>query len=346
MMSVSPIRVAVIGLGLVSAAHLDGYTALSDCELVAVCDLDPGKTRAVADRLEVRGTLNYQELIEDPAIDALVLLLPHTLHYPIARSALLSRKHVCIEKPLTVTEKEADELIALAAERHLTLALAENTRFVTAYVEAEKLVKQGSIGAIRMIRGFIPDQILSEWEDRSDPTQNWKREPSGCGAIIDCAPHMLYLLIWLLGEVKSLQTISHNWVPTIDLENHAVIAGQMVSGPLFSLEFSSLTEYPRGERVEIYGTEGSLVIDQIVDPPMVLYRGDQDDYGSPVESVQYDLHGWKRKSIMGTASDFISAIANGREPAISAADAKYVVRLVERSYQSVARGGLMVDARR
>ena len=143
------------------------------------------------------------------------------------------------------------------------------------------MVRGGRLGEIRFVRRFIPDQIIDEWA-LDDPTQAWKREPHGCGALQDCGPHMFDLLIWYFGEVETLQAAVQGWVPEVDLDNHAVVAGRMVDGPMFSVEFSSVTEYPRGERVEIYGTEGTLVIDQTLDPPVVFYAGDQDTEGTPV----------------------------------------------------------------
>ena len=169
--------------------------------------------------------------------------------------------------------------IRTAAEHGVRLAAAENTRFVRAYVELEKVIRAGTLGEIRMIRGFIPDQILHEWKDDA---LGWKREAFGGGAIIDCAPHMLYLLTWLLGETECVQAFARGYVPEIALENHAVICGATKSGTLFAMEFCSVTEYPRGERVEVYGADGAIVIDQVLDPPVVFYRGDQDPKGTPL----------------------------------------------------------------
>ena len=81
----------------------------------------------------------------------------------------------------------------------------------------------------------------------------------------------------------------------------------MVSGPLFSVEFCSLTEYPRGERVEIYGSDGTMIIDQVLDPPMVLYRNDRDLSGTPVAGIPTTFTGGKQ-SRSRHRPDFVEAV--------------------------------------
>jgi predicted dehydrogenase len=334
------IGVGIVGLGNISRHHLSGFRGAAGARIAMVCDSEAKKAEDVGSRFDVPAVADHRDVLRNPAVDAVALLLPHQLHYAIAREALEAGKHVYLEKPFTVHEREAEELIRLAEQRGLTLALAENTRFVQAYVAAERVVKAGTLGEIRAVRGFIPDQILDEWA--SEPT-GWKRQKFGGAAIMDCAPHMLYLLIWLFGEVASMQAIALNYVPEIDLENHGVIAGKLRSGAIFSVEFSSVTEYPRGERVEIYGSSGTLVIDQVLDPPVVFYRGDQDPKGTPDPEIPYDLAGWKRRSIEAAAQDFVAALLSGRRPAVDLGHARYIVRLLQSAYTSIARGGLRVD---
>jgi len=155
---------------------------------------------------------------------------------------------------------------------------------------------------------------------------------------------MLYLLIWFFGKFQSLQAISQRFVLDTELETHGIIAGKLANGALFSIEVSSVTEVPRGERVEIYGSKGTLIIDQVLDPPAVFYRGAKDSKGTPVEGVTYDLHDWKRRSIEHGAADFVAALRAGRHPSISQDDARYCVRMLERAYQSISCGGQRVDA--
>ncbi len=335
------VGMGVIGLGMISPAHLSGFQKAEDGRLVMVCDRDQAKLEKVQSVFGVRGTNDHRALLRDPEVDAVALLLPHQLHYSIAKEALEAGKHVLVEKPFTIRESEAKDLINIAARKGVTVALAENTRFVRAYVAAERMVRAGELGEIRMIRGFIPDQILDEWLDEPE---GWKRQPNGAAVITDCAPHMLYLLVWLFGKFDSVQAISQRFVDYTELETHGIVAGKLSNGALFSIEVSSVTEYPRGERVEIYGSAGTLIIDQVLDPPAVFYRGASDPKGTPVAGVEYDLAGWKRRSIEDGAADFVAAISAGRRPSIDLDDARYTVRLLERAYDSIARGGLRVDA--
>jgi predicted dehydrogenase len=336
---VSTLGVGVIGLGLVSPAHLDGVERADGARLAAVCDVDAATAERVAGERGVRGYTDHRALLADAEVEAVDLLLPHPLHHPVARDALEAGRHALVEKPFTLTVEEADDLIALAAARGLTLALAENTRFVHAYVRAAALLERGELGAIRFVRCFIPDQILDEWADRE--RYAWKREPGGTGAMLDCAPHMVCLLRWLFGGLRTIRAITQAWVEGVELDNHAVLCGQLENGGLYSVELSSLTEYPRGERVEIYGSEGTLVIDQVLDPPAVLYRGAADPHGTALADVPYDLEGWKARSIAAAVQDFVAAVRFERPPTIALEDASYMVRVLELAQASAAADGAL-----
>ena len=332
--------IGIIGLGLISPGHILGFQAAEGARVIVLCDRDAHKARTAESRFGVAAITDHRDVLADPTVDAVALLLPHQLHYSSTREALEAGKNVYVEKPFTIHEHEAEDLIRIAASRGLTLALAENTRFVRAYLAAERVIKSGQLGEVRAIRGFIPDQILHEWAEEPN---GWKRQRGGAAVIMDCAPHMLYLLTWLFGPVQSLQTIAQPYLPDIDLENHGIIAGRLASGALFSMEFSSITEYPRGERVEIYGSSGALIIDQVIDPPVMFYHGDKDLKGTPIADVPYDLSGWKRRSIGDAAQDFVAAVRAKKRPAVDLEHARYTVRLLDRAYESAALGGLRVS---
>ena len=128
-----PLGVGLIGLGIISAAHIEGYENSQTAALVAVCDVNPELLAMRAEELGATAFSRYPELLADPRVNIVDVCLPHNLHYPVVRAALQAGKHVLVEKPLALTSKECLDLIELADSRGLWLSVAENTRFVDAY---------------------------------------------------------------------------------------------------------------------------------------------------------------------------------------------------------------------
>ena len=337
-----------IGLGLISRAHVRGLRDAPEyAKMVAVCDRDAGLAERVAREVGAKAYTDYRELLADPAVQAVDIPLPHHLHYPVARAALESGKHVLLEKPMAPTAKECDDLISLAASRKLTLSVAENTPFVTAYIAVQKLLQTGAIGTPRLIRTLISGSEV----ERLNDTSNWKGRVAGTvgGAIFDAGPHSFYLLKWLFGEVASVQAIANKIVQISEVEDNAVVAGRMKSGAFFTTEYTFTAEIPWGERLEIYGSIGSIVVDQLMNPPAVHYRHKQDITGVAVGGVDYapdrvehDPTGWKFKSIAAGVKSFAKAVAEGKPPVVDPLDGAYAIRVVEAAYASVAAGGKSV----
>ena len=333
----------LIGLGGISGAHATGYSSSPHAEIVAVCDTRPEVLASRAQELGARPHARYEELLADARVEAVDVSLPHNLHYPVVRAALAAGKHVLVEKPLALTSQECVDLIELASAAGLKLSVAENTRFVTAYLAAERLIAAGELGEPRLIRTFISGSEVRRLRD----TSLWKgrTDGSGGGAIIDAGPHSFYLLKWLLGEIVSVRGFHDRLVPEAQVEDNAVVAGELASGALFRCEFTFTAEIPWGERLEIYGSDASLVVDQLLDPPAVLFRGGSDYDGEPVAGVPHDPRNWKRLSIAAGARDFAEAVAVGRPPTVDPRDGLYGVLVAERAYESAAAGGVLMPLR-
>jgi predicted dehydrogenase len=89
---------------------------------------------------------SYEEILNDPAVDLVVVNTPDHLHHEMARAALLADKHVVVEKPFTMRSQEADELIALAGERGLTLTVFQNRRWDSDFLTVRKILEEGWLG--------------------------------------------------------------------------------------------------------------------------------------------------------------------------------------------------------
>ncbi|HET9644173.1 MAG TPA: Gfo/Idh/MocA family oxidoreductase, partial [Burkholderiaceae bacterium] len=130
------LRTAIIGMGVISHYYVAAFEQVEECDLVAVCDLDPAKLDAhrAAGR---RCTADYRELLAAPGIDAVVVNLPNSLHAQVCREALEAGKHLCCEKPLTLDLQEASALQSLAMQRRLTLLTAFHRRYNHHVIEAK-----------------------------------------------------------------------------------------------------------------------------------------------------------------------------------------------------------------
>lgn len=134
------IKTAVIGVGYLGKFHADKYASLPNSELIAVVDASAETVKTIAARHNVEGLTDYQPLLGQ--VEAVSIAAPTTLHYQIARDFLSHGSHVLIEKPITVTVAEADELIALARKNKLLIQVGHLERFNAAILDLDKEISK------------------------------------------------------------------------------------------------------------------------------------------------------------------------------------------------------------
>ncbi len=129
------LKCAVIGVGYLGKFHAEKYASLDDCELIAVVDSGEMVAADIANKHGCRGLTDYRDLIHD--VDAVSIVVPTRLHYSIARDFLNAGVHVLVEKPITVTVGEADELVEIARQKDCTLQVGHLERFNAAILALE-----------------------------------------------------------------------------------------------------------------------------------------------------------------------------------------------------------------
>ncbi|MEU1736140.1 Gfo/Idh/MocA family oxidoreductase [Streptosporangium sp. NPDC020145] len=331
------IRFGVVGLGeIYQLAHHLAYQRADGLEAAVVCDLDPAVAERTARSLGARASTDYRELLDDDRIDAVDLVLPHNVHYEIAREFLEAGKHVLIEKPMTVDAGHARELVALAASKGLKFTVNENTRFIPAYQAALDAINGDEIGDVTLVRTLISG---NEFERLGNP-KLWKgrQDGSGGGTIIDAGAHSFYLLKWMFGEVASLRAMSDRLVDVSQVEDWSLVCGRTRSGALFSVESTFTSGGPWNERLEVHGTKGLIVVDQHQNPPAMIFHGKRDHEGSPLPGTAYEPTTWKYNSIAAGIESFARSIAKDEPTAVAPEDGAYAVRIIELAYESVATG--------
>ncbi len=341
-MSPEKIRVGILGAGLIAPIHAAGFQEIPDlAEVVAVCDTNLENAGNLATLFDARTYSDYRALIADPEVDLVDLLLPHHLHRETALAVINAGKHLLLEKPVAITYGQSLEILNAAQKAGIHFGVAENTRFIRAYLEAEKIIRSGKLGEINLVRTFLP----ANERVRLSSDDFWgKQAACGGGTLINSGPHTFYLLKWLFGEIKELVAFtSQLYHVNSEVEDNADVRGKLACGADFLSSFSFTVEIPHSERLEVYGTTGSLIVDQLVNPPIKFYTEPVDFEGSPVEGTEYDPMGWHYFSIVEEVKDFVHTVCENRPPTVNPLDCCYAIRVIEKAYESVRNGNQLVQ---
>src|SRR5947209_11330079 len=192
------IKTAVIGTGFMGKVHAEGIRRLGNVEIAAVAASSEDKATKFGDRIGVeRTTGDYKTLLTDPDIEAVHILTPNVLHYPMCKAALLAGKHVLCEKPFTVSVSEARELVNLAAERKAANCIEHNLRYYPVVQHIRRMIEAGELGEILIAQGtYSQDWLLY------DTDWNWRLETKENGqlrAVGDIRSHWMDMIQHLTG---------------------------------------------------------------------------------------------------------------------------------------------------
>jgi len=132
------------------------------------------------------------------------------------------------------------------------------------------------------------------------------------------------------------QASAYKLLPESQVDDHALAFGHLANGAVFATTQSCVTEAPWSERLEIHGNEGSLIVDQLANPPAIYFHGSNDIDGTPLPEVSFEPLAWKYLSIVAEVQDFVQAIREERTPVIDPLYGHHALQVVEAAYRSVA----------
>jgi len=180
------IRIGVIGYGYWGPNLVRNFAEAQDAEVAAVADLDPARLELVRKRYPaVRTTTRFQDLLEDPTIDAIAVATPVQTHFELGMAALKAGKHLWLEKPMTETSIQARRLIEEADRRRLVLLVDHTFVYTGAIRKMAEIVKAGELGRLLYYDSIRVNLGL------------FQRDVS---VISDLAVHDFSILDFLLGE--------------------------------------------------------------------------------------------------------------------------------------------------
>ncbi len=199
------VRLGVVGAGAISQlAHLPVLSKMRGAELVAVCDNDGPKARALADRFGIPDTFtDIEDLLELDALDAVVIATPNHLHEPHVLSALASKVDVLCERPLALTARGVERILGTASRADRKVLVGNNHRFRTDVQALDRFMRGGELGKVTGIRAgayHFP---------RSAEGWRYRRAESGGGAFFEYGVPLLDLGLWLADFPAAVRVTSH-----------------------------------------------------------------------------------------------------------------------------------------
>ncbi len=249
-------RIGVVGLGYWGPNVARNVAGSPRAELAWLCDRSPDALAAAADRHpQARTTASYEELLEDPELDAVAIVTPVSTHYELAVAALEAGKHVLVEKPLAASSAQAADLIEFAAERSLVLLPGHTFLYSPPVVKVKELLDAGALGDIY----FVSLSRVNLGLHQPDVSVVW-----------DLAPHDLSILsFWLGGMPTEVSAFSRSCVLP-ETPDVAFVNLRFGTGTIAHLELSWLSPV-KLRRTSIVGSEKMVVYDDTSNEPIRIF---------------------------------------------------------------------------
>ena len=327
-------NIAIIGYGYWGPNLLRNFSQVNNCKVKMVSDFRQDRLVIVSKTYPgIKVSTDPDDILLSKEIDAVIIATPVFTHFSLAKKALENGKHVLLEKPMTSTIKEAEELMNLAKQKGLLLMVDHTFLYTGAVMKMKQLINEKSIGEIQ----YFDSSRINLGLFQIDVNVLW-----------DLAPHDISILLHLINKIPysvNATGISHtkNGIEnvaylTINYSENFIahfscswtspvkLRTMLIGGDKKMLVFNDLEP---SEKIRIYDTGYNYKTDEEKNRLMVDYRTG-DVYIPKLES---------KEALFGMASDFINSIINKTEPLSNAQLGLDVIQILEASQQSIKNNG-------
>ena len=322
-------------LGIMSFAHLhaEAYVhniqAIPEVELIGIADDDSDRGRAFADQYQLPFHASYQALL-DAKPDGVLVCSENSRHRSLVEMAAAGGVHVLCEKPLATTLEDAQAMIEACRTAGVILMTAFPMRFSAPLLEVKGQLDAGALGQVYCLnttnQGRMPIAERSWFVDR---------ELAGGGAIMDHTVHLADIMRWFLGnEVTEVYAQSNHILhsQTVEVETAGLLMLTFADGTFATIDcsWSKPLNYPTwgGLTMELISARGLTVIDAFSQNLNVYQQ-------LPATNA---WHYWGSDANQAMVEEFVAAIRDGRQPAVTGKDGYRALEITLAAYQSAATG--------
>lgn len=351
------VKIGVVGCGAVHSTHCDAIEQIAGAEIAGVFDTVRERACATSERRGVPAFEDLQSLLN--AVDVVTICVPSGLHAEVGIGAANAGKHVLVEKPIDVSLEAATALVETCRDRGVKLGTISQHRFANSFLKLRDAVQSGELGKIVVADAAIKWYRTQAYYDSGDWRGTWKLDGGGC--LINQGVHYVDMIQWVMGGVKSVQAQMHTATHDIEVEDVVTALVEYRNGAIGTLVASTSCYPGLAERIEVHGEYGSVVIEG---DAIKLWQADEAAaksglYGGgvmhqPTPSVHVMDAG---PSTTGAADpsaiwgeqhrlqieDFVRAVDENRDPAVTGEMALEPLRVILAIYGSARRGGARVE---
>ncbi|PLV59298.1 Gfo/Idh/MocA family protein [Thermotoga sp. KOL6] len=338
------LRIALIGCGRIALKkHVPALIEMKDIfETVAVCDIVREKAQNAASQFE-RANLkkpevftNYKEILKRDDVDVVSIATESGKHYQLTMEALMSGKHVLVEKPMALSTKHMNEMIQLSKEKNLKLGVFFQNRFNPPIQELRKKLDSGDFGRIFYASVAVRWNRNEEYYKQASWRGTWEMDG---GVLMNQSTHAIDLLQWFLGgEIEEIYGhIANTNHPYIEAEDTGFAIVKFKSGKTGLVEATS-NVFPRNleETLAVFGEKGTAVVGGLAVNRILTWRFEGEESHPFMNLPDPDtVYGDSHKYVY---KDFYEAILKDRKPYISGEDGKKAVEIVLGIYKSFLEG--------
>ena len=330
------IRIGVIGYGYWGPNIVRNFHSLDNCEVMSVCDKSAAALRR-ASRLypAVPMTTDFTEVLTSPKIDAVAIVTPVWTHFALAKAALQNGKHVFLEKPLTSTTEQAEELIELADKKRLTLMVDHTFLFSGPVLKIRELIDSGALGSLyyfdstRVNLGLFQHDVNVLWDlaphDLSIMDHIIKEKPEAVvatgGKHLNGLADVGFITVYFPGNV--IAHVNVNWLSPVKVRT------TLIGGEQKMLVWNDLDP---DEKIKVYDRGVKITNREDLHELLVSYRSG-DVWAPKVEQTE---------ALKVELQYFIESIRTGRTPFNDGAAGLRIVKLLEAADQSLQKRGRIV----
>ena len=338
----------IVGAGVIAAVHAEAIGMVPGARLVAVTDVVPESAKELADRYGCAAEPDLDALLARPDVDVVSICVPSGLHAEVGTQAVAAGKHLVIEKPIDVTLEAADRLIAAARAAGVVMTVISQHRFDTGLDELRRLLESGALGTLLLGDASTKWYRTQGYYDSAAWRGTWAMDG---GSLMNQGVHYVDLLRWCMGPVAEVTAVCATQAHKVEVEDTALAIVRFASGALGTI-VSSTAVYPGfSQRLEITGTEGTVVVE---DGRIVLRAlrsgppgpgepgGPAEPAAAPAADAAARPAGIDPDSHAAQIADLLRAIDQGREPSVTAASARETLAIVCAVYESARDGRTVV----